>query len=77
MPFVDLNEYLTVNSDWIKGIRRTTEGQTLVYISLSGVDDVEETSLPFDYLKSILNVKRDNSEVYLKQLANNQQSFAG
>jgi len=77
MAFVDLSEYLTVNTEWIKGIRKTTEGQTLVYISLSGIDDVEITSLPFEYLKSVLSVKQDKSEVYLKQLAQNQQSYVG
>jgi len=77
MAFVDLSQYLTVNTDWIKGIRKTTDGQTLVYINLSGIDDVETTMFPFETLKAILSAKRDNSEIYLKQLAQNQQSYVG
>ena len=77
MAFVDLSQYLTVNTDWIKGIRKTTDGQTLVYINLSGIDDVETTMFPFETLRAILSTKRDNSEIYLKQLAQNQQSYVG
>lgn len=77
MAFVDLSQYLTVNTDWIKGIRKTTDGQTLVYINLSGIDDVETIMFPYETLRSILSTKRDNSEIYLKQLAQNQQSYVG
>jgi len=77
MAFVDLSQHLTVNTDWIKGIRKKADGQTLVYINLSGVDDVEKTMFPYETLRAILSAKRDKSEMYLKQLAQNQQSYVG
>lgn len=75
--FIDLNEYLTVNTDWIKGIRQTVEGQTIVYINLAGMDETETTNLPFSFLKSILQTNRDKSEIYLKQLASQSQQYVG